>query len=123
MSSRPLAFIIEDDPHQNEIFSVALQRDFDLLRAYDGLQAVQKLEQVTPQLILLDMNLPGISGAKILELVRANPKFSQTQVILATADALQATALENDADLALLKPISPRQLSELALRILQKPSG
>jgi CheY-like chemotaxis protein len=78
------------------------------------------LEQVTPQLIILDMNLPGISGAKILELVRSNPRFSQTQIILATAVALQAAALENDADLALLKPISPRQLRELALRILHK---
>jgi hypothetical protein len=40
MSSKVLAFIIEDDHHQNEIFSVALQEDFDLLRADDGLQAV-----------------------------------------------------------------------------------
>ena len=118
MSSKPLAFIIEDDSAQNRIFSIALQKDFEIICIFDGLEAIRQLKQATPELIVLDMNLPGLHGSKILELVRADPKFSQTQVIMATADALQATNLEQDADLILLKPISPKQLRELAKRIV-----
>ena len=122
MPPKPLAFIIEDDSAQNRIFSIALQKDFELLCIFDGLEAVKQLKQSTPKLIVLDMNLPGLHGSKILELVRADPKFSQTQVIMATADALQAFNLEQDADLILLKPISPKQLRELAKRIMLGPS-
>ena len=118
MSPKPLAFIIEDDSAQNRIFSIALQKDFELLCIFDGLEAVRQLKQAIPKLIVLDMNLPGLHGSKILEFVRADPKFSQTQVIMATADALQAFNLEQDADLILLKPISPGQLRELAKRML-----
>ena len=110
MSSKPLAFIIEDDPFQNRIFSIALQDDFEIFCIFDGLEAVKQLKQAIPVLIVLDMNLPGLHGSKILELVRADPKLSQTQVIMATADALQAINSEQDADLILLKPISPKQL-------------
>jgi len=118
MSSKPLAFIIEDDSSQSRIFSLALQTDFEIICIFDGLEAVAQLKQALPKLIVLDMNLPGLHGSQILELVRADPKFSQTQVIMATADALQATNLEQDADLILLKPISPKQLRELAKRIV-----
>ena len=121
MPPKPLAFIIEDDSAQNRIFSIALQKDFELLCIFDGLEAVKQLKQATPKLIVLDMNLPGLHGSKILEFVRADPKFSQTQVIMATADALQAINLEQDADLILLKPISPKQLRELAKRIMLGP--
>ena len=122
MFSKPLAFIIEDDYSQNRIFSIALHQDFELLCLFDGVEAVKQLKLAIPKLIVLDMNLPGLHGSKILEFVRADPKFFQTQVIIATADALQAINFEQDADLILLKPISPKHLRELAKRIMVGPS-
>jgi CheY-like chemotaxis protein len=122
MSSKPLAFIIEDDYSQNRIFSIALNKDFELRCLFDGLEAIKQLKQAIPKLIVLDMNLPGLHGSKILEFVRADPKFFQTQIIIATADALQAINPEQGADLILLKPISPKHLGELAKRIMLGPS-
>jgi len=120
MTHKPLAFIVEDEPQLNQLFGVTLRKDFELLQLYDGDEALRELARRVPDLILLDMNLPGAPGAKILERVRADERFARTRVILATADALQAAALEQQADLVLLKPISPAQLQELASRVVSR---
>ncbi|PWH16255.1 MAG: hypothetical protein DDG60_04430 [Anaerolineae bacterium] len=118
MSNKPLAFIVEDDHHLNHLFGLALKDDFDVIQFYDGSEALLELQQQTPLLVVLDMNLPGTPGAKILESIRAELRLAQTRVILATADALQADALNEQADIVLLKPVSPVQLKDLARRIL-----
>lgn len=118
MTNKPQAFIVEDDEQLNHLFGLTLKADFDLVQVYDGREALAHLEQRVPALIVLDMNLPGAPGAKILEYVRADDRFAHTRVILATADALQADALSDQADIILLKPVSPAQLKDLAKRIL-----
>lgn len=123
MTDKPLAFIIEDDQHLNHLFGLTLKTDFDLVQVYDGSQALTELQGRPPALIVLDMNLPGVPGAKILEYVRADDRFAHTRVILATADALQADALGEQADIVLLKPVSPAQLKDLAKRILPPPNA
>ncbi len=118
MTKKPLTFIVEDDQQLNHLFGLTLKADFDLVQFHDGSQALAHLQQNIPSLIVLDMNLPGVSGATILNYVRADERFAQTRVILATADALQADALGQQADIVLLKPVSPAQLRDLAKRIL-----
>jgi CheY-like chemotaxis protein len=118
MTDKPLAFIVEDDPQLNHLFALTLKADFEIVQIYNGSQALTEMEQRFPALIVLDMNLPGAPGAKILEHVRADERFAHTRVILATADALQAASLEQQADIVLLKPVSPAQLRELSQRIL-----
>jgi len=118
VTDKPLAYIVEDDQQLNHLFGLTLKADFDLIQVYDGSQALAHLERRAPALIVLDMNLPGVSGAKVLEFVRADERFTRTRVILATADALQADALSDQADIVLLKPVSPTQLKDLAKRIL-----
>jgi DNA-binding response OmpR family regulator len=83
----------------------------------DGNTAMQRLNTFTPQIVVLDLNLPGTSGRDILAYIRSNARLTKTRVILATADGRQAESLNNDADIVLLKPVSPMQLKELALRI------
>jgi CheY-like chemotaxis protein len=111
--------IIEDDPMLNNVFSLALKGIFEIHSITDGTQALQYLAEHAPDLVVLDMNLPGASGSEILAYIRSQERMAQTRVILATADALQANRLQDDADLILLKPVSPIQLRELASRIKQ----
>lgn len=118
MTNLPTVLIVEDDPQLNHLFGVTLKNQFDVTQVHDGLDALAFLEQHIPNLIVLDMNLPGTPGSKILAYVRADARFAQTRVILATADALQADILSEDADVVLLKPISPAQLRELAGRLI-----
>ena len=113
----PLVMIVEDDPTQNQIFTITLESDFDVETFTDGDTASARLDELIPALLVLDLNLPGVSGREILARVRADERMADTRVILTTADEQQADMLHAQADLVLLKPISPGQLKDLAKRL------
>lgn len=114
---KPLVFIVEDDPKLREIISITLEADFELETCADGSTAMQRLKNIVPEIVVLDLNLPGTSGRDILSYIRVEDRLAKTRVILTTADDRQAETLNNDADIVLLKPVSPMQLRELALRL------
>lgn len=115
--STPLVFVVEDDPKLNKIITFALQGNFEIETCIDGSAAVARLERIVPDIVILDLNLPGVSGREILEGIRSDVRLANTRVILTTADERQAETLTNEADLILLKPVSPTQLREMALRL------
>lgn len=118
--TKPFVLIVEDDPRLSDIISITLQADFETEACLDGASALERLKQTTPDIVVLDLNLPGISGADILAHIRADGRLAATRVILATADERQAETLTDEADIVLLKPVSPAQLRELSLRISAK---
>jgi DNA-binding response OmpR family regulator len=115
--TKPLALIIEDDPQLNTIMSITLQADFVIETCADGNAGLDRLKQTIPNVVILDLNLPGASGKEILKSIRTDKRLSKTRIILTTADERQAETLREDADIVLLKPVSPVQLRELALRL------
>ena len=115
--TKPLAVIIEDDPHLNEIMALTLQAEFEINSCADGTSGWHRLSEITPHIIVLDLNLPGMPGREILKKVRGDERFQTTTVSLTTADERQAETLTDVADIVLLKPVSPAQLRELALRL------
>jgi CheY-like chemotaxis protein len=115
--TRPLAFIIEDDPQLSQIYTLALSAQFQTEAFQDGQAAMERLAQAAPDVIVLDLHLPKVSGEKILAYIRSDPRLAGARVILATADERQAEHVGTQADIVLLKPISPVQLRELALRL------
>ncbi len=122
--SKPLALVIEDDPDLSEIFSVALRGGgFDTEVIRDGRMAIDRLTGTPPAIIVLDLHLPHVDGATVLEMIRANKNLLKTAVIVATADAQLADGLRSKADLVLLKPVSVDQLRELAKRLLLRWHG
>ncbi len=114
--SKPLALIIEDDPTLGEIFALALKPDFETETIVDGNLALMRLDQVVPVLIVLDLHLPGASGFDIFMRIRSDSRLANTHIILSTADDRQAETLRDEADVVLLKPVSPIQLREIAAR-------
>ncbi len=115
--AKPFALIVEDDPKLNEIICLTLEADFELEACADGDTAMELLGNVVPQVVILDLHIPGTSGREVLAHIRSNKRFARTHVILTTADNRLADTLHNDVDMILLKPVSPMQLRELALRI------
>ena len=115
--SKPLALVVEDDPLQNQIFALALKDSFEIETFADGSHAIARLAEVTPKLVILDINLPGASGAQVLDVIRKEKRFHTTRVILATANSQEAEFLREKSDIVLLKPISPIQLREFAERM------
>ncbi|MDO9300895.1 MAG: response regulator [Anaerolineales bacterium] len=115
--TKPLAFVVEDDPQLSQIFTITLSESFETEAITDGAQALIRLSEAVPRLVVLDINLPGASGAEILHFIRADSRFTTTRVMLATADSRQADELQDKADIVLLKPISIKQLRDLANRL------
>jgi DNA-binding response OmpR family regulator len=116
--SDPLALIIEDDHFLADNYAEALRAaGFTVEIARDGRTALARIAALTPALVVLDMNLPFVSGVEILRRIRADARLGQTRVIVTTGDAQRAEALANEVDLALVKPVSMSQLSDLAARL------
>ena len=117
--TKPLALIIEDDLEIAKILSLSLKNQFEVEILADGHAAIARLAQVVPALIMLDLHLPEVSGMDVFAHIRSDARFNGTKIILCTADALRAEELRSQADLVLLKPVSPGQLRELASRMIK----
>ncbi len=114
---KPLALIIEDDPQLNEIMALTLEHDFAIDACADGISGWKRLSEIVPHVVVLDLNLPGMPGKDILGGLRSDARFKDTRVIITTADERQAETLNDSADIVLLKPVSPAQLRQLAIRL------
>jgi CheY-like chemotaxis protein len=116
----PLVLIVEDDAKLAEIFLLTLQTvGFGSEWVADGEAALARLAEIAPDLILLDLHLPKVDGLTVLKQIRADERLAKTRVILATADEQLAQTIEDQADLVLLKPVSPEQLGRLVARLTQ----
>jgi DNA-binding response OmpR family regulator len=118
MKNRRVAFVIEDNVELGYIYAAALEMaNFKVEHLVDGKQALDRLEREVPDLVILDMNLPHVSGHYIYKKVRADERFATTPIIIATANSLIAEALGSELgekDHLLIKPVSPSQLRNLA---------
>lgn len=124
MISQSVAFIIEDNARLGDVFSRALEM-FHITTELilDGRLALARLNEVEPDLIVLDLHLPYVSGDVILRAIRADKRLAHIPVILATADSRLADYMREQAEIVLLKPISPKELGVLAARLLAKTEG
>ena len=116
--SKPLAFIIEDDPAQMEIFTKALQTaGYEVQTAVDGRVAMAQLGQIVPNLILLDLQLPFVDGERVLNWIKQDKRLAQARILIASADSSFASYLRKQVDMVLEKPVSYHQLRLLAERL------
>jgi DNA-binding response OmpR family regulator len=110
-----LALIVEDDEDAASIFARALQDagfESEIVRAGD--EALTWLAEMTPAVVVLDMELPHVPGVEILRRIRADARLAKTCVIVATAYPDLTVDLKEEADLVLIKPVGYGQLRDLA---------
>jgi len=117
----PLALIVEDHLASAEFFATALSESgFETEVIQSGQDALDRLANVVPDMIILDMNLPGVHGSEILKSVRSDQRMADTHVIVTTTHWQEAEDVEQEADLVILKPVGFEQLRDLASRFLPK---
>jgi CheY-like chemotaxis protein len=115
--SKFLALIIEDDATISAIYAESLQMaGYETEIIDNGRLAINRITEITPSLILLDLHLPEATGEEVLKAIKNEPGLAQTTIFIATADHMQAEYMRADVDLVLLKPISFMQLRDMALR-------
>lgn len=114
--------IVEDEPHIVESLSFIFRREgWDVDSALDGTTAIERLLSKPPDVLLLDIMLPPLSGFEVLKQVRREPTLQFLPVIVLTAKGQEKdrhTALQLGADIFLTKPFANRdivrQVRELA---------
>jgi len=116
--------VVDDDVKTVELVKLYLDRDgHKVLSAYDGIEALRLARESHPDLIVLDLMLPGIDG---LELCRTLRDESDVPIIMLTAkttDQDKLTGLNLGADDYVTKPFSPRELAARVRVILRRLPG
>lgn len=115
---KPLALIVEDDRDIVALFRHVLDvAGYQTEIVLDGKEAMERLEAIQPNIVLLDLQLPSLSGVEILKRMRENERLKRVPVVVITAYAPYADSLPVEPDLLLLKPVDINQLSNLVQRL------
>jgi DNA-binding response OmpR family regulator len=116
--------VVDDEPHIRAVLRGYLEADgFAVSEAADGEAVLRRLRQDPPDLVLLDVMLPGIDGLEVLRQVRT---FSNVYVILVTARAEEVDKLVGlgvGADDYVTKPFSPREVAARVKAVLRRERG
>jgi CheY-like chemotaxis protein len=111
--------IVEDHPTMREALRLVLEReDLDIVEASDGNVALALARSEPPDLVLLDLHIPGMPGEEVLSELKADPTTSHARVIVVTATGEEgrARALAVGADAYFTKPFSPTALLQAVER-------
>ena len=122
MSARVL--VVEDNPLNLKLIRDVLEfRGFDVVTARSGEEGVVAASTTAPDLVLMDLQLPGIDGHEALQRIRADPRCSAVPVVAVTAFAMKddrERALDAGFDSYLEKPINVRAFPELVRGFLHR---
>ena len=122
--SRRRILVVDDEERMVRFIRMNLEHDgFEVSEAFNGKEAIQKIRDVTPDLILLDIMMPDLDGFEVLETVR---EVSQVPVIMLTAKGEEddrVRGLELGADDYVTKPFSPRELVSRVKAVLRRTEG
>jgi CheY-like chemotaxis protein len=106
--------IADDEPSMRLLVHATIESDdYTVVEAVDGTQAWAMIQEHKPSLVLLDVQMPGLSGLEVLQLIKGEPSLAATRVILLTAKAQESdieAGLIAGADFYLTKPFSPLDL-------------
>ena len=113
---RPKILVCDNEAPLRELVRATLGEElYEILEARDGNEAVRLAKTERPDLVLLDLMMPGKSGLAVLQELRADATFAETPVIMVTArsgGSERTAAAQAGASSFLAKPFSPIQLLE-----------
>lgn len=113
-----IIFIVEDEKTISRLIQIKLDALYDDIQVYDnGLNAFEAIKEQKPDLVILDVMLPGMQGFNILEEIKNTPSLSHIKVLMLTAKSREEDlerAFEHNADEFMSKPF---KMNELLLRI------
>jgi DNA-binding response OmpR family regulator len=117
--------VVDDNPFICRLLESRLRAsEYDVIGALDGGEALEKAQKEKPDLILLDINMPGIDGFEIGAKLRANNQTSSIPIIMVTAlgehQNIVKAMTELDAASYVVKPFKPEKLLEEVRKVLEK---
>lgn len=116
--------VVDDEKDLVDLISYNLEKDgFEVLRALDGERALEFLQSDVPDLVILDLMLPGIQGMEACKIIRNNPRTASLPIIMVTAKGEEVDrilGLEIGADDYITKPFSVRELLARVRAVLRR---
>ena len=116
--------IVEDHPTMREAMRMVLEHEgFAIREAADGQAALAMAKSQAPDLIFLDLNIPGMNGAEVLKVLKADPAMADVRVIIVTAtgEEERENVISLGADEYFTKPFSPLALLRTVEKVLAGP--
>jgi len=113
--------ICDDEPHLRELMRVSLDRDYEFAEAADTAEAIELAARVRPDLVLLDVMMPGGSGLAVIERLRKTPELASVPVVVVSAfvtDGDRRAAHDAGADGFIGKPFDPDELASVVEELL-----
>ena len=114
--------LVEDNPHNRKIFSGMLSHaGFNVVEAIDGNEALTRVRSDKPDLVLMDLSIPGVDGWECTRRIKGDPETRALPVIALTAHAMRGDeerAREAGCDGYLSKPVSPKKVVEVVKKYL-----
>ena len=118
---------VDDEKHIVRLVQVNLERaGYEVVTANDGKEALQKVEDENPDLVVLDVMMPYMDGFEVLQNLRRNPSTRDIPVIMLTAKAQDADVFkgwQSGVDCYLTKPFNPMELLSFVKRIFDSMDG
>ena len=118
---------VDDEKHIVRLVQVNLERaGYEVVTASDGKEALQKVEDENPDLVVLDVMMPYMDGFEVLQNLRRNPSTRDIPVIMLTAKAQDADVFkgwQSGVDCYLTKPFNPMELLSFVKRIFDSMDG
>ncbi len=125
--ARRRVLIVEDEFFQRTVTRNVLQAaGYEVAEAADGTEGLAKAESLRPDVILLDVVMPGPDGYDVCQRLKANPATTHIPVIFTTAVenlALNRIAVQAGATVCIAKPLRPDALAAAIEAVLSKPAG
>lgn len=117
--------VVDDLPASRRLLVTFLGNDYKVIEAGDGPECLEKAARVRPDLLLLDLSLPGLDGIRVIEHIRSNPDLSDMPIFALTAHTLQEyeeKAMAAGCNEYLIKPFGLDELKSLVDRTLEPTS-
>jgi two-component system alkaline phosphatase synthesis response regulator PhoP/two-component system response regulator VicR len=123
----PKILAVDDQVHIVRLMQVNLERNgYQVVTAYDGEQALEKVKTENPDLIVCDVMMPRKDGFEVLRELKADPSTRDIPFIMLTAKAQDADVLRgwsSGVDCYLTKPFNPQELLAFVKRVLESSNG
>ncbi len=118
--------IVEDDKNINRLMALSIGKGFEITQVYDGAEGLRKIKYEKPDLVVLDLMMPGADGLQICKSIKTDPNLKDTIVIIVSA--MDATSnrfkgIKYGADYYIKKPFDPAELRSLVTIFLKKKEG